>query len=496
MLNYQTPNMKRILQTLLLSFVLPLGTFAQETVPSSFTLDDCIKYALENTVEVKNARVDEQIAQAKVRETTGIGFPQIDGSVSLQHNQKLPRFFANYSTAQGFAGQDEDGNPNLDLPGVEPTDVVASQNFFQLPSNGSAGLTINQLLFNSSYLVGLKAAGTYRELATKNAQQTQIQVVENVTKAYFSVLINNERIALFDNNIARVDSLLRTTRALNENGFAEAIDVDRTQVALNNLKSERLKFRNLQNLSLGLLKFQMNYPMDKDLSVSGSLTTLTVDENLFNEYENGWDYKNRIEFQVLDTQRKLQELDIKNKHAASLPSLVGFVNLGYSTQSPNVSGLFKTNTNISDDGVIGPDKWYSYSAFGVSLNIPIFSGLQRTYQVQQAKLSLVKIENSFTSLRQSIDLSIQQNTTIYKNAVETFRSQKENMELADRVARITKIKYEEGVGSNIEVTDAESSLREAQVNFYNALFDAIVARIDLDKAYAKIDPSKYLTTTN
>lgn len=495
-MNYQTLNMKRILQTILLSIVLPFGTYAQATVtPSSFTLDDCIKYALENTIDVKNARVDEQIAQAKVRETTGIGLPQIEGSVSLQHNQKLARFFADYATTQSLAGEDENGNPNLDLPGVASTEVVASQNFFQLPSSGSAGLTINQLLFNTSYLIGLKAADTYKDLATKNAQQTQIQVIENVTKAYYSVLINNERTALFDNNIARVDSLLRTTRALNQNGFAEGIDVDRTQVTLNNLKSERLKFRNLQNLSIGLLKFQMNYPMDKDISVEGNLSTLTVNENLFTEYEQGWDYQNRIEFQVLNTQRKLQELDIKNKHAASLPNLVGFANLGYSTQSTNISGLFKTNTNISDNGTVGPDKWYSYSSFGVSLNVPIFSGLQRTYQVQQAKLSLLKIENSFTSLRQSIDLSIQQNTVVYKNAVETFRSQRENMELADRVARITKIKYEQGVGSNIEVTDAESALKEAQVNFYNALFDAIVAKIDLDKAYAKIDPSQYITTT-
>ncbi|MDD1444320.1 TolC family protein, partial [Dolichospermum sp. ST_sed3] len=130
-----------------------------------------------------------------------------------------------------------------------------------------------------------------------------------------------------------------------------------------------------------------------------------------------------------------------------------------------------------------------------SLRIPLFSGLQRTYQTQQEKLSLLKVENSFTSLKQGIDLSIQQNSIVFKNAVETFRSQRENMELADRVARITKIKYEQGVGSNIEVTDAESSLRESQVNYYNALFDAIVAKIDLDKAYAKIDPSQYVTTT-
>lgn len=487
--------MKHILQTFLLISILTVGVHAQSTVAPSYSLDDCIRYALENTVEVKNARVDQQIAASKVKETTGLGLPQVDGSVKLQHNNKLPRFFATYATAQGFSGTDENGNPNLDIPGVQSTDVVASPNFFQLPSSGDAGISINQLLFNTSYLIGLKAASTYRDLSSRTAEQTQIQVVEKVTKAYYSVLVNNERILLFDNNIARVDSLLRTTIELNKNGFAEAIDVDRIRVTQNNLKSERLKFLNLQSLSLALLKYQMNYPMDQNINVAGKIADLQIDENLFDAYEQDWDYKNRIEYKVLETQRTLQELDIKNKYSASLPSLNGFLNMGYSTQSPDIGGLFKTKTNIEDNGNVGPDKWYPYSVFGISLNVPLFSGLQRTYQVQQAKLNLLKIENSFTSLRQSIDLSIEQNTATYKNAVETVKSQRENMELADRVARITKIKYEQGVGSNIEVIDAESSLRESQVNYYNALFDALTAKTDLDVAYSKIDPSKYVTTT-
>ncbi|MFD0998424.1 TolC family protein [Ohtaekwangia kribbensis] len=485
--------MKRFYQILLLCLIVPPGAFAQQADTASYTLEQCVKYALENTVDVKNARVDAQISEARVKETFGIGLPQVSGEVSLQHNQKLPRFFSTYATAQGFAGQDENGNPLLDIPGLQPNDVVASPNFFQLPSSGNASITINQLLFSSTYLVGLKAAGTYKELAYKTEQQTQIQVVENVTKAYYAVLVNNERINLFDNNIARVDSLLRSTTAMNKNGFAEEIDVDRIKVTLNNLKSERLKFINLQNLSLTLLKFQMNYPMDQPLAVEGTLDNFQVSENIAAEYEQGFDPQNRIEYKVLSTQRELQKLDIKNKYSNSLPSLSGFANLGYTTQSPNVSGLFKTNTEMEETSQIGPDKWYSFSSFGVSLKIPLFSGLQRNYQVQQAKLSLLKIENSFTSLRQSIDLSIQQNTVTYQNSIETLKSQRENMELAEKVARVTKIKYEQGVGSNIEVTDAESSLREAQVNYYNALYDAIIAKVDLDKAYAKIDPSQYTT---
>jgi outer membrane protein TolC len=481
--------MKRLTYTLLILIIAPAWGNAQSGASTYFSLDECIKYALENTVEIKNARVDEQIAKAKVRETVGIGLPQVDASVGVTHNQKLPRFFGpntTDSTAFSFF---------QNIEGANDGDIVAGRNFFQLPSSGNAALSINQLLFNSTYLVGLKAAGTYKDLAAKTTEQTEIEIIEKVMKAYYSVLVNNERISLFDNNIARVDSLLRTTRALNQNGFAEEIDVDRTRVTLNNLKSERLKFVNLQNLSMVLLKYQMNFPMEQLLSVSGDLNELRVNERLFDEYQEGWDYKNRIEYKILDTRRQLLELDVKNKYSRSLPSLSAFANLGYSTQSPDIGGLFKTNTNISDNGLIGPDKWYSYSTFGVTLSVPIFSGMQRTYQIQQSKLELLKTQNSFTSLKQGIDLSIQQNTVTFQNAIETLRSQDENMKLADKVARVTKIKYEQGVGSNIEVVDAESSLRESQVNYYNALFDAIISKIDLDRAFAKIDPSKYVTST-
>jgi len=480
--------MKRIYQTLLLiCLIIPLGVSAQD---KTYSLDDCIRYALENTIEVKNAKVDEKISESVVKETIGIGLPQIDGSVNVTNNPKLPRFYAMYDpNAEGGLF------PLGDIPGIKAGDLVALPNFFQQPNSGNAGITINQLIFNTQYLVGLKASNTYKELAYRSTEQTEIQVIENTAKAYYAVLVNNERINLFDNNIARVDSLLRTTRAMYENGFAEQIDVDRTQVTLNNLKSERLNFLNLQALAYGLLKFQMNYPMDQPIAVSGSLSDLRVNDNLFNEYKEGWDYKNRIEYKMLDTQRRLQELDIKNKLSQSMPSLNGFISAGYSTMSPTVGGIFKTESGVEKTDMYGPDSWYGYSSIGVTLNVPIFSGMQRAQRLQQSKLELQKIENKFSSLKQAIDLSIQQNTITYQNSLETLKSQQENMELAERVARVTKIKFEQGVGSNIEVTDAESSLRAAQVNYYNALADAILSKIDLDKAYGKIIPANYATAT-
>ena len=365
------------------------------------------------------------------------------------------------------------------------------ENFFQLKSSGDAGVRVNQLLFNSSYLVGLQAANAYRDLAVKSAEQTREQVVENVSKAYYSCLINKDRIGLFETNIARVDSLLKTTTALFENGFAEAIDVDRINVTLTNLKVERNRFLRLQEISLELLKFQMNYSMQENIDIEGDISSLEIDADILNEYSASWDYSQRSDYRLLEANKKLQQLDLKNKYAEGLPSLSAFANLGYQTQSPNISGLFTTNTNMPDNGIVGPDKWYSYSAFGLTLNIPLFSGLQRNYRIQQAKLELQKTDNSFANLKSGIDLEIKQVASNYLSAVETAEAQKQNSVLAENIARVTRLKFEQGVGSNLEVVEAEAALREAQINYYSSLYDAIVAKIDLDKAYGKLNQTHY-----
>ncbi|MEK6780457.1 MAG: TolC family protein [Bacteroidota bacterium] len=472
--------MKHYLPILIVMFF-STGGYAQETA-NSFTLEQCIEYALKSSISVQNSVLDEQIASARVKETIGIGLPQISGDASVIYNPKLQRFFTSYTGPEGFLGD------LSAVPGIKPGDVIAARNFFQLQSSGGGSIAINQLIFNGSYLVGLQATSVYKDLAVKQGNQTKEQIIQQVMKAYYGVLINKERIALFANNIARVDSLLKNTKALHQNGFAEGIDVDRIQVTLNNLLAERHKFLNLNELGLEILKFQMNYPMEQPLEVIGNINEVEVDTNL-DHYKVNWDYKIRPDYQVLETNWRLQKLNVKNQVAAFMPSLNAFATLGYSTQSTKVDGLFKTNTKIEDYGDLGPDKWYNYSQLGVSLNIPIFSGFQRHYRLQQEKLNLLKVENGFKSLKNGIDLEIKQSSLIFENAITTLQTQRENMDLASNVARITKIKYEQGVGSNIEVIDAENSLRQAQTNFYGAMFDAMVAKVDLDKAYGKLLPS-------
>jgi outer membrane protein len=478
--------MRRFLYILMLPLILPSLLLAQQDQTqqqTKFTLEECIQYALQNSVNAKNATLDQEIADNVITERRSEGLPQITANVALQDNIKLPRFFTTYNPDQPSIGGDLST-----IPGIKKGDVVAAQNFFQLPSNGSASVTVNQMLFNSSYFLGLKAMRTYRELSVKAAQQTNQDIIINVTKAYYGVLINQDRMNLINADINRVDSLLKNTTAMNKNGFVEEIDVDRTTVEFNNLLNERAILQDLVTLNFNLLKFQMNFPISESLEVIGDIPSLQIDPNAPANYAADWDYNHRIEYRIIETNIKLQELDIKARKARVVPTINAYYNLGYTTQSPDVAGLFKTNSHIKDYGAVGPDKWYQYSNYGVAMRIPIFGGMAQYANVQQAKLAQNKLENQASLSKQLIDMETNNTSIVYYNAIKTLQSQSQNKILAEKVARVTKIKYQQGVGSNLEVLTAEGGLRQTQTNYYNALYQALVAKIDLDKAYGKIIP--------
>ncbi|MDH5610349.1 MAG: TolC family protein, partial [Cyclobacteriaceae bacterium] len=370
------------------------------------------------------------------------------------------------------------------VPDIQPGDVAAAQNFFQLKSGGDARLSVSQLIFNGSYFVGLQAANAYKDLAQKKALRTDEEITLNVARAYYNVLINQARTELFTANIARVDSLLRITLEMNKNGFAEGIDVDRLQVARNNLNAERDNFLMVNELSFRLLKYQMNFPMDEPLELSGTLMEmLAMDED---DNPQHWDYSLRPDYQVMEASYNMQKLNVKNLYAEGMPVIAGFANMGYSTQSPDFGGLFRTNSTFTETAGIGRDGWYGYSLFGISFNWSLFTGLSRNYKIQQEKLSLVKMENGFDALRKSIDLEIWNAHANLVNARQRLAVQSENMELARKIVQVSRKKYEAGIGSNLEIIEAENELKASQNNYYNAMYDAILAKLDQQKALGKI----------
>lgn len=420
--------------------------------PVTFTLEECLNYAFENSDSIKNAILDQKIAKARVGETRSAGLPQIEGNASLSKSYLMP---VQLIPAEFF---DPSAAPGTFAP------VQFSPSYM-----GNASVQWDQLIFDGSYFVGLQAASTYQELSSKAAIKTKIDVAESVTKAYYAALVAQERIALAEENYRRLDTLLRETRIMHENGFAERIEVSRVTVEFNNAKVERKKAERAIQLSFALLKFQMNMPLEQSLMLGESLSQIEVSFNdaLINEFE----YRDRIEYSQLETNKALAELELKNIQVQYLPKLNAYINIGATMGANESSQLFDFK-----------NAWFENGAFGASLTLPIFDGLNKSYRIQQSKLAIQRTNNSFNTLRSSIDLSIIQSRIKLQDNMEALEASRENMVLAREVYEVSRIKYQEGVGSNIEVIDAEIAHQQAETNYYNALYDALAAKVELKKA--------------
>ncbi|RTQ53585.1 TolC family protein [Hymenobacter gummosus] len=514
-------------------------------VPMSLSLQQAVDYALKNKSSLLATRLGEQTAHARVGEIRSAGLPQVNVAANLADNFKLQKSLVDVgafggSTATQLTGADvaaaQGGQSvNLQQVQVERAPVPPQALAFGLQWAGNTSASVSQLLFDGSYLIGLKAAKVYEDLAKKQTQQAEIDVVEQVQKAYYSTLVARARLALLARNVQRLDTLLYQTNATFKEGFVEKLDVDRLRVQRNNLVVEQQKAQRLTELSVALLKFQMGLPQDQAVVLSDQLDGALVDASALRQRlgsanfatgggdpalggvpttpaptGNGADqarqdqqtaltgarppqaaaafnYNNRIEFSTLETQQALAGLDLANRRAGAYPRLVATAAYGFNGSAANPGNLFAFRGPNSRDGNGFPNQnWFGFGNVGLSLQIPVFDGFRRKYQVQQARIQQQTIERGFETLRQSIDLQDAQSRTTLVNALDVLDNQKANLDLATDVARVSRIKFQEGVGSNLEVITAETDLRSAQTNYYAALYDVLVAKVDRDKATGEL----------
>lgn len=450
-------NIKMAIAIWLLTLVGTRTSIAQ--TKQEFSLNEAIQFAIQNNINIKNAGLDALSSEARIQEVRGVALPQVSVAGSVVDNLIVQRAFL---PAKFF-------NPNA----ADSDPPIAVQ--FGVNYSGSVSGNLNQLLFDASYRLGLKAAETYRQLAQKNITASKVAVAEQVAKAYYGVLVNEQQIKLLDLNIARVDTLYQNTLGLNKQGFAEKIDVSRLEVQVNNLKAERQNVRNLVDLSYYLLKFQMGLGINDNITLTEQIQDIDLDalerENL--KAAADFDYNQRIEFSVLQSQIQLADLDLQSIAKQYYPRLTAFANYGY-------------NTGRNQFGDLIGAPWFNLASAGINLSVPVFDGFQKKYQAQQKRFALQKAQNSSQLLKNTIDLQIRQASITLGNSLQTLRTQKRNVELAQEVARVAKIKYQEGVGSNIEVLDAENSYRQAQTNYFASLYNFLQTKVDADKASGKL----------
>ncbi|MDX2246416.1 MAG: TolC family protein [Bacteroidia bacterium] len=458
--------MKRIITSGLLSVILLAtpGLMAQEY---AYTLEECITYAIENNKTIQNARFDEYISAAKVKEILSLGYPQISGAADLQYFVELPT-----SILPGIFNPETDpvtGEPIIDPVTGEPVPGAPIPLQFGFPWNANLGFSANQLVFDGTYFIGLKASKTFVELAEKNTDRTREETALAVSKAYFQALIAGEQMNLLDANISRVEKLFEETRALNEEGFVEKIDVDRLEINYTNLKLEKARIGRYAEMSMNLLKFQMGLPIQTKLTLTETAEELKARPIAALE-ESDFRVENRVEYSILQTQQMLENYNLRRYRAGYIPSLYAFGSYQWNAQR-NEFNLFNTN-----------ESWYPVSVVGLKLNVPIFDGFQKRQQVQQSMLALKKIENGFSMLEQSIALEVSSSHANLLNAYQTLETSEQNKELAQRVYAVSQVKYKEGVGSSLEVNEAESQLKMAESAYLNGLFEFFMAKIDLQKA--------------
>lgn len=443
---------------LLALMLLPLFPSYSQT---RYSLQEAIQYGATHNISVKNSQTDAQSAESRIGEIRSVGLPQVNGSVSLMDNLIIQRAFL---PAVFF-----DQNAPSDAP------PIAVQ--FGVKYSGNAALQLNQMIFNAQWLLGLKAAQAYRELAVKNVTQSKIQVAENVSKAYYSTLIAEERAKVLDLNIQRLDSLTNEMRVMNDKGFVEKIDVDRLEVSLNNLKTERTKVQNLVDLSYYMLKFQMGMKLDEQIELTDRISDTDV-ERIAAEVKaddgSNFSYDQRIDYSILKNNLRLSEMDVENNKRGYYPTVAAFAGYGY-------------NTGRNSFGQVFGSPWFNNANIGLSINVPIFDGFAKKYKIQQTKFTVDKVKQSMSLVEQSIDLQIRSANITIINGLETLKTQKRNLDLAQEVVRVSKIKYQSGTGSNIEVINAESALKESQTNYFASLYDLLLAKVDLDKAKGKLN---------
>lgn len=434
---------------LLFSILSIVDVNAQESNSGAFSLQQSIDYAVKNSPNYLNAELDLKNAVYKKNEITGLGLPQVSGSIDIKDYVELP---TSLLPGQFF------GAPAGTFIPVK----------FGTKYNSTAGFSASQLLFSSDYIFGLKASKEFINLSKINVTRSKADLVSQVSKAYYNVIINKERIKLLESNLIRLKKILDDTKAFNQQGFAELIDAERLEVQYNNLVTEKDKVVRLIGLSETVLKFQMGYKLNDAIALTDSLN---LNSDTFEELNiTNVDVSKRPDYQLLKAQQNLLNLDVKRLKWGYLPTLAAY-------------GAYQYNAQRQEFDLLDTDqKWFKIALVGATLNVNIFDGFQRNYKIQQAKISALKNNNTLKSIESASQLEASVAGISYNNAYSSLLAQKKNMVLAQHVYEVAMKKYQGGVGTNLEIVNAETTLKEAQTNYYNSVYDMLVAKIDYQKA--------------
>lgn len=441
-----------IFKSALTIILLPFAAYAQTEVqrePKLLSLEDAKSFAVKNNVTAKNARLDVLIQKAKNAEVTGLALPNI--SAQGQYLDYL-------DPMKSFIPGDFVGQPGTFIP-------VQFTPKYGITANGTA----SQILFDGSVMVALQAKKAILQLVQQNAKLSEEEIRYNVQKAYYGLVIAGKQYEILKEALFNGRKIANEIHVMHQTGFVEKIEVDRTDVQINNLAADSIRIGGLVTLTEQLLKFSMGMDINQPIVLSDTNIALTLADadGLLSQQK---EYTTRTEYNLLQSQLTLYKYDLKRHRLSGLPSLATFISAGYN---------YSTNS-FSDLNYM---KRYQFSSYwGLSLKVPLFDGMQRYNRVRQAKWNVEKTMNSLDNVKLAIDFQVDQSKTSYKNSLLALESKKRNLELSHSVLDLAQKKYKAGVGSNLEVTTAQTDMLQSQNNYFSAMLEVINAKSDLQKA--------------
>ena len=471
--------MRYLTKTILIAFILvnlfPVNMEAQQQ-PQIYqiTAKDAIDIAFKNLADLKNARLDYKMAEARNKEFTGLALPQITGSAQGNHYLTLPLIqFPDGSEIQIYdvlkqeGVKDGSGNP------ITKTGEFNYRNFsFITPWNMNAGISVNQLLFEPQVFVGLQARDELLVNSDLQLKVTEEKVKETVYRNYYGVLIAQKQLGYVVESIKRLEKLENDQKETFKNGFVERLDIDKTTVNLNNTKTSEIQLRNAVNNGVAVLKMNLGLIQADSLILKDTLSSDGIRQGIL---EDDFSFENRNEVKLLNSAIKLQNYDIRRHKLSYFPTVSAFYNFQENGQRQG-----------GDAGGSQPWFWYNTNLVGINVSVPIFDGFQKKNRIRQSKFTLEKVQNTLDMTKKAIDMekTVARNSLI--NAIVAMDAQEKNMELAVKVYNSVKTKYEQGVGSSFESLQADTDLQQAQSNYFRAMYEAALAKINYLKALGRL----------
>jgi outer membrane protein TolC len=405
------------------------------------TLKDCVEYALIHQPVIRQSLLDEGITDHEINSKLSDWLPQLNLNLNFIHNYKLP-----VSIFQG--------NP-----------VTVG-----LINTSEAEFSLTQTIFNRDVFLAANTSKDVSRLMKQKTAFSKIDVVTIVSKAFYSVLLTTEQIALLDEDIIRLKQSVKDTYNQYKGGIVDKTDYQRATIALNNAEAELKQNQEFLKVRNAFLKEQMGYPADAELNIEFDKTQMQ--NEIFIDTTQKASYENRIEYQLLQSRIRLQQANLSYNDLSFIPTLSAFANYTYFYQNDNLSKLYNTN--------------YPNSNIGLQLSFPIFQGGKRIQEIEQASLELDRYNYDIILLKDSINTGYISAMGEYKSSLNNYNILKENLELAKDVYNTIQLQYKSGIKTFLEVITTETDLRTTQANYNNSLFQVLSSKLDVQRSLGTI----------